>query len=55
MVELRACSELEVKAYYVRSDLETGYISCRGHNIEADQVRKVTDLFSYRQAIARLL
>ena len=48
-------AECKIKAIKCALSLGAGYISYRIHDIEAAQVRKITDLFSYRQVVARLL
>jgi hypothetical protein len=48
-------AESEIRAIKCALSLGAGYISCRVHNIETEQAKKITDLPSYRKVVTRLL
>jgi hypothetical protein len=48
-------AESEIRAIKCALSLGAGYISCKVHNIETEQAKKITDLPSYRKVVTRLL
>jgi hypothetical protein len=48
-------AESEIRTIKCALSLGAGYITSKIHNIETEQAKKITDLSSYSQVVARLL